>query len=125
MPDLVWREPNEWQRSDPENDEADHVVASRAPSERPIHVITVYEGRPDRCNHEKDALSTDPCLYTVPDASHDGSIEDGPERTPDTEGCSVDDGEPDVVHGTNSTSQADEDASNAVADPHADPCLPP
>jgi hypothetical protein len=48
---------------------------------------------PDGTNHEIDAGTSDPSLHTIPDTGHGSSVKDRPQRTPDAERCSVDDGE--------------------------------
>lgn len=76
---------------------------------------------PDRSNHQVDACSSDPALYTVPDAGHGGSVEHWPERSPDTKRRTVDDGKGDVVCSSNATSHADETCCKGVPKPYADP----
>ena len=80
---------------------------------------------PDGTDHDVDAVAADVGLDTVPDASHGCSVEDGPQAAPDAEGGPADDGVADVVDGADATCQDDEDAGNEVADPDAEPCLPP
>ena len=66
-------------------------------------------------------LTSDPSLHTVPDTGHCRSVEDGPERAPNTERGPRDDGETDMVHGTNATRHADEAGSESIAEPDTEP----
>lgn len=83
------------------------------------------KGRPDRRDHKEDTFSADPCLNTVPNAGHDSTIKDRPQCAPNPEGGTIDDRKIDVVHGTDTTSQTDEEARDRVANPDTNPCLPP
>ena len=53
------------------------------------------------------------------------TIENRPQRTPDSKGGTGDNRERNVINSTNSTSQTDEDGSDEVANPHAQPGVPP
>lgn len=53
------------------------------------------------------------------------TVEDRPEGTPDSKRRSSYHRERDMVYRTNSTSQTNEDGSDEVADPHAEPGVPP
>lgn len=88
-------------------------------------VLDVVDARPDSAQHVEDALSSNPALNAVPDASHDGSIEYGPKSAPDTERRTTDNRKSNVVHGTDATSRGDEATRDCIADPYAYPCLPP
>ena len=57
--------------------------------------------------------------------THRCTVEHGPKTTPDAKRGSGDDGETNVVRGTNATRQADEAGRDRVADPDAKPRLPP
>lgn len=57
--------------------------------------------------------------------THGSTIEDGPQGAPNTERRTADDGETNVVDGTDATSQGDEETGNRIADPDTEPCLPP
>lgn len=81
--------------------------------------------RPNRSNHQVDARPADPALHTIPNTCHDGAIEDGPETSPDAKGCSSDDGKAEVVFCSDATGEHDEAGGDSVADPDAEPGLPP
>ena len=80
--------------------------------------IFVTPVAPNAPNHEIDAGSAYPRLHSIPDAGHGGSIENGPQGTPDTERCAIDDGKGDVVYGTDTTGEADEACRDGVAKLH-------
>lgn len=89
-----------------------------------MHIIT-HPGLPDGPNHQVDALAADVALDAVPDARHGGPVEDGPQAAPDAKGGPVDDGEADVVGGADAAGGDDEAAGDGIADPDAQPRLPP
>lgn len=122
--DLMHGKPKEWQAADPEEDKGDKVavVCDAGSIDRMTNVV---ERRPDGTNHEVDTLATNPRLDTIPDACHDGAVEDGPQRAPDTERSSAHNRETNVILGTNAASHADEAGGNGVANPDAQPGLPP
>ena len=124
MPDLVNWEPDCRQAEKPEEEEAKIIASIRARASRHgvLQIVVLW---PDGSEHERDALSSDPCLYTVPDTGHCCAVEDGPESTPDTEGSSCHNGETDMVCRTDSTGQTNECTRNEIPDPDADPRLPP
>lgn len=70
---------------------------------------------PDRADHEVHASAADPCLHTVPDASHGGTVEDWPQSSPDPKGSAIDDRKRDVICGANAASQADKASRDRVA----------
>lgn len=57
--------------------------------------------------------------------THCSAVKDRPQAAPDTERRAARNGEPDMVGGTNATGQADEAAGDGIADPNAEPRLPP
>lgn len=124
---LVNREPDGWKGAKPEEDEAHKVdgsdvgIAQSWTSRNDIFPPVV----PDGANHQIHALASNPSLHAVPDASHGSTVEDWPESTPDAKGRPTDDGEGNMVHGTNATGNADEASGDEIADPDAEPCLPP
>nr|POF18699.1 hypothetical protein CFP56_62207 [Quercus suber] len=100
MADLMHWEPQEWERTQPEEEERHEVSSVGAGGER--HgvfgsIVTVLiPGRPDCSDHKIDAGTADPSLDTIPDTRHTRSVEHRPERTPDTERAARDDGKADV-----------------------------
>ena len=80
---------------------------------------------PDGSDHQRHALAAQPRLHAVPDAGHCCAVEHWPQRAPDAKGGSRDDGEADVVCGTDPAGHADEYGSDEVSDPDAQPGLPP
>jgi len=84
MADLVDREPDGRQREEPEQKKG-HVVSGVRARARRHGVLQMGVAGPDGSNHEGDAFTSDPGLHAVPNASHCRTVEDGPERSPDTE----------------------------------------
>ncbi len=62
------REPYEWQRAKPEDQEGDEVVDCSTKCDCVVEGWAGVEGRPDAGNHEVDAFATNPGLDPVPDA---------------------------------------------------------
>lgn len=69
--------------------------------------------------------TSNPRLYTIPNAGHCCPVEHGPQASPDTETGTADNGEGDVICRSDATSQTDEARGDGVSDPDADPGLPP
>lgn len=84
-----------------------------------------YPALPNRPNHQVNTPPADIRLYTIPDTGHCCPVENRPQRTPDTKGGTVNNRETNVIHRTDPTSEADEARSDCVADPDAEPGLPP
>lgn len=80
-----------------------------------------YPAFPDGPDHQINTPPADIRLNAVPDTGHSSPVEHGPERTPDTEGGTVNDREANVICRTNSSREADEARSDGVADPDAEP----
>lgn len=127
--DLVDAGVEEGQRAEPEEEEADEVHGSGAGGRNPISntpcSVLVAPVVPDTADHEVDAGPADPALHAVPDARHGGAVEDGPQGAPDAEGGAVGDRERDVVGGADAAGEAHEAGGERVADPDAEPGLPP
>ena len=70
-----------------------------------------------------DRISTH--LDTIPNTSHETSIERAPETAPDSERCPRDNGEGDMVNCAGSCVKYDEGSDATITKPHADPGLPP
>lgn len=129
MSDLVDGEIQERERSEPEQEEADEVASVGAGRLRHRVVRAVWSvripRRPDGADHQVHTSASNPGLNTVPDTGHAGAVENWPQATPDTEGAARDHGERDVVLCSDTTSEADEATCDGVADPDAEPGLPP
>lgn len=68
---------------------------------------------------------TNPCLNTIPDTSHCRPVKNRPKPTPDTERGTTCHWESDVISSTNTSCCNNERTRNRVADPDANPRLPP
>lgn len=65
------------------------------------------------------------CCCQEHSPSHHGTVQDRPQRAPDTERSTVDHRERNVIHCADATRQHDEETGDGIADPDANPCLPP
>ena len=83
--------------------------------------MNIVERGPDSTYHKANTFSSNPSLDTIPDTSHCCSVEHRPKSAPDSEGRSSDDGEGNVISGTDSTCKTDEAGGNSVSKPDTDP----
>lgn len=84
-----------------------------------------YPALPNRSNHQVNTPPANVRLNTIPDTGHRSPVENRPQRTPYTKGGTVNNRKTNVIHGTNPTREADEARGDGVADPDAEPGLPP
>lgn len=68
---------------------------------------------------------TNPCLNTIPDTCHCRPVKYRPEPAPDPERSTTGDWKSNVISGTNTSCCHNECTCNGVANPDADPRLPP
>lgn len=80
-----------------------------------------YPTLPNCSNHQINTPPADIRLNAVPDTGHCSPVENGPERTPDAKGGTVDNGESDVIDRANSTGETNKARSDGVTDPDAEP----
>ena len=69
----------------------------------------------------KGGHTANPSLHAIPYTRHSRPVEHWPQRTPHAKTSSCNDREGDMISRADATGQADEDGSNEVADPDADP----
>lgn len=124
MTDLMHGEPDGGEAAEPEEEETEEIPGGGVGTGRQgIGEVLIFG--PDGSDHERDALSSDPRLYAVPDACHRCAVEDWPEGAPDAEGGPAHDWEADVICCSDASCQADEAAGDEVSYPYTEPRLPP
>lgn len=118
MADLVDWEPDRGKGNKPEDEEGGEInfVGAGAGGHSGGLTVDIPAG-PNGFDHELDTVAADPGLYAVPDTGHGGAVQDWPESAIDAEGGAGDDGESDVVDGTNTAGGTDEAGREEVADP--------
>lgn len=145
MPDFVDWEPDRRQRAQPEQEERHKVTRVRTGRLRHGVLAAVravlIPAWPDSLDHQINAgasvvlsacitlegrcYTPNPRLDAIPHASHGSSIEDRPQRSPDTERAPAHDWKRDVVCCTDASSHAEQASGDSIADPDTKPGLPP
>jgi len=123
MSNLVNGEPNRWEREEPKEEETEKRLGVGSRIWYPVGYIC--DAGEDGAKHDVDAFSSDPGLNSVPDTSHNATIQDRPQRSPDTERSAINNREGDMIHSTHSARGNDETGSDSVAGPDTEPCFPP
>lgn len=104
--EIIRMHAQKWQTDQPEDEKADHGIRLDTLTLR-NRVLEGQERRPNRTNHDLDAVRPVHVLDREPENAENRTRNDGQVRSPETPGCACKNWEGDVVNHANGTVQGD------------------